>query len=161
MRTEDRMNGWTVELDQNVDLGQELNLGGNAERLMNRAESGLVTVGKRASTEGLAPEKALALAIVQQAAEDWRWAAEVLRFRGDDREATRTMRDTERFFRSRWFRVLVELDGTELLRRLWREAGYGEKGREKPGAEMKRLRRLQRRREQYRRMNRAQSAQAG
>lgn len=83
--------------------------------------------------EGLEPAEALALAIVGQAAEDWRRAADILRFRRDDPDASRLLRETERFFRSRWFRTLVDLDGEEFLGRLRREAGFSEDRAENSG----------------------------
>ena len=69
----------------------------------------------------LPPEAALAEAIVLQAVDDWRTAAEILSRRPDHSLASARLRDAERFFLSRWFRVLTDMDGAALLDRLRRE----------------------------------------
>ena len=56
---------------------------------------------------------ALAQAIIKQAAEDWRVAAQ----KGDEE----SRRKIENFFRSHWFKCLTDLDGEYLLKRLERE----------------------------------------
>jgi hypothetical protein len=69
------------------------------------------------------PEEALAAAVVEQAAADWRAAAAVLRKKPDHPGAAALRRETERFFRSRWFAQLTDLDGRLLLERLREGAG--------------------------------------
>ena len=69
----------------------------------------------------LPPEAALAEAVVLQAVDDWRAAAEILSRRPDHALASARLRDAERFFLSRWFRALTDMDGAALLDRLRRE----------------------------------------
>ena len=120
------MTGWTMALDGNVGLDEELNLNNGTEGLTSRAESGRLSSGMQTSQDGLRPEEMLIMAIVHQAVEDWRMAEEILRRREDDMEAASTKQDTERFFRSRWFRMLVDLDGEDFLRRLEGEKNHSE-----------------------------------
>ena len=64
------------------------------------------------------PEELLAEAVVLQAAADWRLARELLELRPGDSRAAALKKETERFFRSRWFSLLTDLDGEALLCRL-------------------------------------------
>ena len=63
----------------------------------------------------------LAAAVIWQACEDYRAAVRACRRFPDNRKAASRLRKTERFFTSRWFRELTDLDGRELLRRLKEE----------------------------------------
>lgn len=63
----------------------------------------------------------LAQAVVRQACEDYREARRRLRRCPDSRKACAAVRQLERFFTSRWFRVLTDLDGPSVLRRLKEE----------------------------------------
>ena len=113
----------TVMLDRNVGLAQELNLSGPERELEERAESGRMGPAERKRERIPEPEEALAAAVVEQAAEDWRAAAAVLRKKPDHPGAAALRRETERFFRSRWFAQLTDLDGRLLLERLREGAG--------------------------------------
>ena len=64
----------------------------------------------------------LAAAVVYQACEDYRAVRRALRRHPDSRRAAAEKRQLERFFISRWFRVLSELDGRTLLRQLKEES---------------------------------------
>lgn len=112
-----------VMLDRNVGLAQELNLSGPERELEERAESGRMGPAERKRERIPEPEEALAAAVVEQAAEDWRAAAAVLRKKPDHPGAAALRRETERFFRSRWFAQLTDLDGRLLLERLREGAG--------------------------------------
>lgn len=65
--------------------------------------------------------EALVSAIVLQAVDDYRVARRRVRRKPDQAEAQRRLREVERFFRSRWFRELTNLDGAEILNELKRE----------------------------------------
>ena len=121
MKELERMNGWSPELDRSVPLEQELNTE-TAEETASRAESGGLGAVRRPGRE-LEPVELLAMAVVEKAVEDWRSAVEKLRLWPEDPAAGWILRETERFFRSRWFRILVDLDGEEFLSRLRRQAG--------------------------------------
>ncbi len=108
-----------LSLDSFVPLSEELNLS-PAPPSDRKAAEGLPSP-VRGSPAGLEPEELLALAVVQQAADDWRAARSLLLRLPDHAGAAYLKRDTERFFRSRWFRVLVDLDGPAFLDRLRRE----------------------------------------
>ena len=79
---------------------------------------------------GWNPWEELANAVVRQAAEDWREAVHTLLHppgrpgavrNRQIREAADMLRDCERFFRSRWIRILTGEDGTKILEQLRRE----------------------------------------
>ncbi len=66
----------------------------------------------------------LAKAVVRQAVKDYREARALLRRRkrGNARHAARAlMEDAERFFRSRWFECLTDMDGPKLAEALKKE----------------------------------------
>ena len=64
----------------------------------------------------------LAGAVIYQACEDYRTNRRALRRHPDSRKAAAEKRRLERFFLSRWFRCLTELDGRDLLRQLKEES---------------------------------------
>ena len=66
----------------------------------------------------------LANAIVRQAAEDYRSALVRLRFRRRQGSARNSVRMLEQFFRSRWFRMLTDLDSETLINHLKEEPEY-------------------------------------
>ena len=63
----------------------------------------------------------LANGIILQAVEDYRKARRRVRKRPDQRFAQYVIRETERFFRSRWFAQLTDVDGEMLIGRLREE----------------------------------------
>ena len=63
----------------------------------------------------------LANAIVLQAVKDYRTARAVLRKKPDDELAGKVIRDTVRFFGSRWFGTLTKVDRKYLMERLKKE----------------------------------------
>ena len=63
----------------------------------------------------------LAAAVVYQACEDYRAAAKACRRHPDSRKAASALRKAERFFTSRWFRTLTDLNGQTLLKQLKEE----------------------------------------
>ncbi len=65
----------------------------------------------------------LANAVVAQAAEDWKLAMSLLRINPDHAGAARMLRDTERFFRSAWYRRLTDVNPEYLMRKLKEEIG--------------------------------------
>ena len=110
--------GPALTLDPGISLAQELNLSDGPGSLSGRAESGALSSGSRSRSGMQEPEEILARAIVLQAVNDWRKAANALRVIPDHPEALALRKETERFFRSRWFHTLTDLDGEELLARL-------------------------------------------
>lgn len=64
------------------------------------------------------PYEALANAIIEQAARDWRQSARKLRKNPDNQAALWMKKDCERFFLSDWFSVLSNLDGAVILEKL-------------------------------------------
>ena len=64
----------------------------------------------------------LAHAIIVQAAEDYRKAQKKLKVFLDHKEAQAVIREIERFFNSRWYAQLTDIDGKMLLKRLKEEA---------------------------------------
>ena len=66
----------------------------------------------------------LANAIVLQAAEDYAADLRALRRRPDLKPREERKRSTERFFRSRWFRILSDADGEELMTKIRKECRY-------------------------------------
>ena len=113
--------GFLSRLDGHISLSQELNLPSAEGEAAGRAGAGKLSAGRRPRDTAEMPEEALARAVIEQAAEDWRRAVGKLRRRPDHPEAAAVKRETERFFRSRWFRVLVDLDGNAFLARLRRK----------------------------------------
>ena len=63
----------------------------------------------------------LAKAVIYQACEDYRECRKKCRRYPDSRKAMAALRQVERFFSSRWFRMLADLDGPEMLRQLKKE----------------------------------------
>ena len=66
--------------------------------------------------------KALANAIIEQAARDFRVARKKLARDPHNQSAHRTVRDIEAFFRSDWFGLLTTLAGKHLLNMLKEES---------------------------------------
>ena len=71
--------------------------------------------------------EALADYIIFLAVQDYQISRRKLRRNPDHKTAARTVRELERFFRSRWFSILTDADGNKLLERLKREATSEEK----------------------------------
>ena len=67
------------------------------------------------------PYRELADAIIVQAARDYRSALWMLKRNPWNEDAEQMKRDVERFFHSRWYRSLTELDGDWLLQKLREE----------------------------------------
>lgn len=67
------------------------------------------------------PYKELANAIIVQAVKDYRDAVERLRYTPDDKSALHDKRSIEKFFRSNWFSILLDLNGELLLKKLKEE----------------------------------------
>ena len=63
----------------------------------------------------------LANAIVMQAVKDWRAAVKILKKRPRYEKALKMKAECERFFRSRWFANLTDVDGNLILRKLKQE----------------------------------------
>ena len=59
--------------------------------------------------------------VIWQACEDYRACRRACRRHPDSRRDASRLRKTERFFTSRWFRALTDLDGRALLRQLKEE----------------------------------------
>ena len=72
------------------------------------------------------PYENLANGIILQAVTDYRKALKKLKREPDDYPAKYMKREVERFFTSRWYTRLTEVDGKMLLDRLGKEAGYDE-----------------------------------
>ena len=67
--------------------------------------------------------EALADYIIFLAVQDYQISRRKLRRNPDHKTAARTVRELERFFRSRWFSILTDADGNKMLERLkWEEA---------------------------------------
>lgn len=98
--------------------GAELDPPSALPALMRKAETGSVSRMPSPRETLPEPEEILARAVIMQAVEDWRSAMDTLDLFPENREAGRLRRETEAFFRSRWFRMLVDLDGPALLARL-------------------------------------------
>ena len=64
---------------------------------------------------------ALAIAIIEQAAKDFRAAQMKLQIDPYNIKAWRTARETEAFFRSDWFKVLTSVNGPAILKQLKEE----------------------------------------
>jgi hypothetical protein len=67
------------------------------------------------------PYEKLANAIILQAVKDWRHAMVLLRRHPNSTEGKRIKYDTEKFFTSKWFSCLTEIDGDMLLQKLREE----------------------------------------
>ena len=63
----------------------------------------------------------LANGIIIQAVKDYRNARRRVRTKRDQKGARATIREVERFLRSRWYAQLTDLDGEILLERLRKE----------------------------------------
>ncbi|MHB1154040.1 MAG: hypothetical protein ACYCWE_20385 [Eubacteriales bacterium] len=63
----------------------------------------------------------LANAVIIQAVEDYREALGILRFNPRNRNSKANKRKIERFFHSRWFRILTKTDPEMLINRLRNE----------------------------------------
>ena len=66
--------------------------------------------------------KALANAIIEQAAKDFRAARKRLAGDPHNQSAQKTVRDVDGFFHSDWFRVLTTLEGKQLFKMLKEES---------------------------------------
>ena len=64
----------------------------------------------------------LANAVILQAVEDYREARGQVRACPDQKAARRILRETKRFFRSRWFAQLTDISGEQLMEKLKEEA---------------------------------------
>ena len=106
------------ETDVPFSPAAELSSPGFLSALLRKAEAGAVSRAPSPREAPPEPEEALARAIILQAVEDWRSAMDTLDLFPENREAGRLRRETEAFFRSRWFRILADLDGPTLLARL-------------------------------------------
>ena len=72
-------------------------------------------------TPGADPMQMLAEAIVVQAAEDYREALRKLKINPVNGEALRMKKECERFFRSRWYRMLTRVNSRMIMRRIQEE----------------------------------------
>ena len=66
----------------------------------------------------------LAAAVIYQACEDYRSCVRACRRHPDSRRSAAALRRLERFFVSRWFQTLTDLDGRCVLRMLKEESGW-------------------------------------
>ena len=73
------------------------------------------SIGKTASPDSL---KALANAIIVQAAKDYRQALRKQQKEPDNAAARIRIEEVERFFRSDWYRLLTAVDGEMMIRML-------------------------------------------
>ena len=71
----------------------------------------------------MAEFEALANAIIEQAAKDFRAAQKKLKRNPYSETARRTVREIEVFFHSDWFRVLTTVNGPMILKMLKEECG--------------------------------------
>ena len=69
----------------------------------------------------------LANAIVCQAVKDYRQILKVCIQYPDDAEWQREKEELERFFKSKWYSILTELDGEWLMRKIKEDIGYDSK----------------------------------
>ena len=67
------------------------------------------------------PYQNLANAIILQAAKDYRLARRKLRRKPRNEDAKFMVKDCEDFFRSDWFKMLTDVDGEMILRKLQEE----------------------------------------
>lgn len=71
----------------------------------------------------MTPYQRLANAIVEQAAKDYRSALKALARDSDNAYIQDEVKSLERFFRSRWYGILTNVDGEYLMERLRAEVG--------------------------------------
>ena len=71
----------------------------------------------------MTPYQRLANAIVEQAAKDYRSALKALARDSDYAYIQDEVKSLERFFRSRWYGILTNVDGEYLMERLRAEVG--------------------------------------
>ena len=76
---------------------------------------------KKRVNDGLDPYQALANAVVQNAAEDYRAALKRLDKDPENVIAKAEVQELKRFFRSQWYEVLTEVDGEYLINMLEKE----------------------------------------
>ena len=76
---------------------------------------------KKRVNDGLDPYQALATAVVQNAAEDYRAALKRLNKDPENVIAKAEVQELKRFFRSQWYEVLTEVDGEYLINMLEKE----------------------------------------
>jgi len=76
---------------------------------------------KKGLNDGLDPYQALANAIVQNAAEDYRAALKRLNNDPENIIAKAEIKELKRFFRSQWYETLTSLDGEYLMKMLEKE----------------------------------------
>lgn len=76
---------------------------------------------KKRVNDGLDPYQALANAVVQNAAEDYRAALKRLNKDPENVIAKAEVQELKRFFRSQWYEVLTEVDGEYLINMLEKE----------------------------------------
>lgn len=76
---------------------------------------------KKGINSGLDPYQALANAVVQNAAEEYRAALKRLDKDPDNVIAKAEVQELKRFFRSQWYEVLTEVDGEYLMEMLEKE----------------------------------------
>lgn len=65
----------------------------------------------------------LANAVILLAVKDWRRARRKLKRKSQNESAKQELDSCERFFRSDWFEILSNVDGTFLLKKLYEESG--------------------------------------
>ncbi len=70
----------------------------------------------------MTPYQRLANAIVEQAAKDYRSALKALARDSDNAYIQNEVKSLERFFRSRWYGILTNVDGDYLIDKLREEA---------------------------------------
>lgn len=71
----------------------------------------------------MTPYQRLANAIVEEAAKDYRSALKALARDSDNAYIQDEVKSLERFFRSRWYGILTNVDGEYLMERLRAEVG--------------------------------------
>ena len=71
----------------------------------------------------MTPYQRLTNAIVEQAAKDYRSALKALARDSDNAYIQDEVKSLERFFRSRWYGILTNVDGEYLMERLRAEVG--------------------------------------
>ena len=145
VRPKEEHDAGSISLDRDVSLSEELNLSSDPPSLFELAESGALRPERTGRSDIREPEELLVQAIVRQAVDDWRQACRILRLRPGHPEALAMRRETENFFRSRWFQTLVDLDGEVFLARLRKAHGVsGDSLSEKaPQLRIRRLRKTQ------------------
>lgn len=70
----------------------------------------------------MSPYQAIANAVVEQAAKDYRQALKAVSLNSRNREAKAIVSECEAFFRSDWYGVLTGLDGEALMAKIREEA---------------------------------------